>query len=151
MINHHDNASSILEKLAPDALSALEHAIVNRTPATFTACYEKFALADKGLSFSAFYRYARRLRDASRLASIAELNGKDAVAALNAVPHLVANQLVDPLTVETPSSRPVARLAGAYRNFVSAQVASRRLEFAEDDHERTRMLSEITDQYVQGT
>src|ERR1044071_2153603 len=147
MINHHDNASSILEKIAPDALSALEHAVVTRTPPTFTACYEKFALAEAGLSFSAFYRYARRLRDASRLTSIAELNGKDAVAALNAVPHLVANQLVDALTVENPSSRTVARLAGAYHHFVSAQVARRRLEFAEDDHERTRALTEITDHY----
>jgi hypothetical protein len=151
MTDHRDNTSSIHEKLDADTLSTLEHAVVNRTPPTFTACYEKFGLAESGLSYSAFYRYARRLRDAARLTHVAELKGEDAVSATAAIPHLVANQLVDALTVENPSSRTVARLASAYRHFVSAQVARRRLDFAEMDHketERSREIAEITDAYI---
>ena len=114
--------------------------------------YEKFDLASRDISFDAFYRYARRLREAARLQYIEELTADEAAATTQkAIPQLVANQLADCLLTENPSSRTVARLANAYRHFVTAQVARRRLDFAELDHketERSREITEITDAYI---
>ena len=146
-----DNRSTLLEKLPRETLSNLESAIIHRTPPTFRACFEEFSLADHGISFSAFYRFARRLRDQARLTRLAEISETQPETALAAIPQLVANQLVDVLTTENPSSRTVARLANAYRHFITAQVARRRLDFAELDHkenERTKELKDLTDSYI---
>ncbi|HKQ46571.1 MAG TPA: hypothetical protein VJZ71_00705 [Phycisphaerae bacterium] len=67
------NQSSVFARLDPDLRKKLDHAIVDRKPATLQACYDEFSLADLSVSRAAFYRYARKLRGQAELHHVAEL------------------------------------------------------------------------------
>jgi hypothetical protein len=70
---HDNNQSSLFDKLPPDLRHQLDLAIVHRIPPTFKDVWMQFELAKFGVSYSALYRYARRLRDRVNLAEIADL------------------------------------------------------------------------------
>src|ERR1051325_4432264 len=89
--------SSLFEKLTPDLRRALDVAIIERDPPTLAAIWMEHKLADHGISYSAFYRYARRLRDRATLAEIADLSTDDGLDLENPI-----RRLLPPSAVDTP-------------------------------------------------
>jgi hypothetical protein len=99
------NTSTLFDRLDAAEREKLDRAIVDRSPPTFTACFEAHQLADRGISFDAFYRYARRLRTQCELHHLAELT-----------------------LPEDPSPEAIQRLAHAYRIAANVRLAADRFE-----------------------
>ena len=92
---HDNNKSSVFEKLPEDLRRQLDLAIVHRIPSTFQAVWMQFELAKFGVSFSALYRYARRLRDRVNLAEAAELAAEDDANANETIQKLLSRRLLE--------------------------------------------------------
>ena len=117
MLEDHNAQSSLYEKLTPDERTAIDRAIAFRDPPTYTAVFKKFALEKKGLSFAAFYRYARRIRRQVELIRISDLTGPDPSQTRDMVHRLVGSTLVEMLGEPdrmTPLN--VSRLVKAHYN-----------------------------------
>jgi len=62
LLGPHDPQSSLLRRLSAEQRAELDRAIIDHEPASYRGMYKEFALHEHGVSFTAFYRYARRLR-----------------------------------------------------------------------------------------
>ncbi|MBI5764508.1 MAG: hypothetical protein HZA51_13390 [Planctomycetes bacterium] len=132
LIDHRDNTSTVVRILEPEQLNQLDLAIITRKPPTFTACYEQFELKSLGISFDAFYRYARRLRTSLRAKALAQRDipapdESEAVAA-----QLVSQRMVEALLTQQVGARTLHRLADAYRMTAQIELQRRRLDIAEE-------------------
>ena len=91
---------------------------------TYKACYEHFRLADRGIGFFVFYRYARNLR---RLAAVTEISDarspeeNDPVALNEAISRLLTDRLIESLDDETADSQVLHRLVRAYDRAIRVQ------------------------------
>lgn len=92
---HENNQSSLFEKVPPDLLRAVNIAIIERRPPTFRAVWMQFELANFGVSYTAFYRYARRLRDRVNLAEAAGLSAEDDPGVDAAIQKLADRRLLE--------------------------------------------------------
>ena len=95
--------SSLFEKLPAELRREIDIAVVERTPPTYAAIWMDLKLADRGISYSAFYRYARRLRDRANLAEVAELTG-DEIDLDTPIRRLLARRALDSLISDDQSS-----------------------------------------------
>ena len=111
--------SSVYSVLTPEVRQQVRLAIVDHDPPTYRGIYEKFKLADTGLSFQAFYRYARNLRDRVETLQHAELALPGETEVARALPLLIGRKLVDALLDQEATAGAVCRLAEAYRRAVS--------------------------------
>ncbi|HVP09703.1 MAG TPA: hypothetical protein VMV94_00790 [Phycisphaerae bacterium] len=119
--------TAIYDKLSPDLRRAIDRAVVDRDPPTFRGVYERFRLADHGVSFHSLYRYARRLRAQAHRLRLADLVVPDDAALGDTMPRLIAQQLLTTLIYEetaTPSE--IHRLTCAYRTATQTPVPRRR-------------------------
>ena len=125
--------STLCQKLDPEERRKLNRAIVDRTLPTYKSCYEHFRLADRGIGFFAFYRYARRLRDHVAAAQLAALTMPDAppTAVVDAVIRMLAHRLLDAAFDESASPKTIERLAQAYRNTIQTQSEIQRAAIRE--------------------
>jgi hypothetical protein len=98
--------STLLEKLHPDYRRGLDRAIIERDPPSLADVFARFHVASKGISRSAFYRYAARLRASAALIESAELaipEGRDPVDALT---KLLDSEFLRCLTARAPVPPP---------------------------------------------
>jgi hypothetical protein len=132
--------TTIYDKLSPDLRHALDQAIVDRDPPTFRAAYDKFRLEAAGVSFYAFYRYARKLRTQADRLHLAELTLPDDAELGDAMPRLIGQRLLETLIYEeTASPEALQRLTRAYRIATEASFARRRFAARlEDDQQNAR-------------
>jgi hypothetical protein len=107
------NQSSIYARLDPDLRKKLDRAIVERQPATLQSCYDEFALAGRGISRGAFYRYARRLRQEAELHHVADLVHPDDPDPRRYNQQLIQRRLLDMLLNEDVSAANISRLVNA--------------------------------------
>lgn len=122
-----DNGRSLIfEKLTLDERRAVDVAIIERLPPTLTAVWMDHKLGEKGISYSAFYRYARRLRTQCELHDLAELTPAEDPEKI--LPRVIARQLLDAILSEDVSSDAVHRLANAYRIAANVRLAADRFE-----------------------
>ncbi|MBI5765448.1 MAG: hypothetical protein HZA51_18220 [Planctomycetes bacterium] len=130
--DHRDTASTVAKTLSPEQLDQLDGAILSRNPPTYSACYAQFALEDLGISFDAFYRYARRLRTSLRAAAFAQNGVPDPDTSETILPRLVCQRMVETLLTEKLSPRALVRLADAYRMTSQVEIHRRRLDMTEE-------------------
>jgi hypothetical protein len=138
--------SSLLEKLDPDLLRRLDQALVDRRPPTYRAVYDQFALHAKGISYTAFYYYARRVRINAAMIEIANLASHDGPPSHELLPDILAHRLLEASLDENASPRLLHRLADAYRIASATHFARRRLAAQLDDakhNARTREADDI--------
>ena len=121
-----DARSSLLDKLDADLRARLNQAVVERRPPAYRAIYDQFKLQSRGVSFAAFYRYARRLRQHVAFVELGELTLPAAANVPEALPKLLAQRLMEALVLEETSPRQLQRLADAYRIAASVQVSLRK-------------------------
>ncbi len=117
--------STIVKNLTPEQRSHLDRAITDRDPPTYKGIYKRFRLAERNISFSAFYRYARKIRfnvETLHTATLAYPDGVDLHAVL---PELIAVRLMeiinDPDNPPTPDA--VLRLTHAHRAATQTLIA----------------------------
>jgi hypothetical protein len=150
----HDNTrSSIFEKLTPDQRKALDVAIIERLPPTFQAVYMEHNLPALGVSFTAFYRYARRLRDRANVAEIAELAGDTDTSLDEPIRKLVGRRLLDLLltTDDVECIGEIRSLLAAHHQSAREALNERRLNELtgiararlDHDKDRLRLQSEL--------
>jgi len=110
-----DGHSTIFEKLDPHRRRKLDRAIIDRSPPTYRAVFDHFRLGDSGVSFTAFYYYARRLRARAAVINLAELALPEESDLSQAVPRLIMHQLIESLLSTEHSPRNIEHISRAWR------------------------------------
>jgi len=107
--------SSLFTKLNPDDRRGLDQAIIDRDPPTYRAAFEKFRLADRGISFSAFHQYARRLRSDADHLRTAHLALPEPQKLRERIHLVISQRFLEAAEDEQTSHQALARLALAFR------------------------------------
>ncbi|HKQ50471.1 MAG TPA: hypothetical protein VJZ71_20535 [Phycisphaerae bacterium] len=118
-----DTHSTIYEKTTADERRKVDRAIVNRDPPTYRGVFEKFRLAEKGVSFTAFYNYARRIRAAAQVCNLAELVAPAQADLNQTLPRLLGDRLIETLLYQedaTPAQ--IQRLTLAYASAITTAI-----------------------------
>ncbi len=113
---------SILDRLPPELLVCMEEQVLETRPREYKQIYESLLLAELGVTYSAFYRYARRLRSRAALQEAADFKPEHAHAAERELPRLYATRLVEALTLDHPSPLHLKRLAEGYSLVARAET-----------------------------
>src|SRR5262245_3726793 len=123
ILDDQNSRSSIYEKTTADERRKYDRAIVNRDPPTYRGVFEKFRLAEKGISFTAFYNYARRIRAAAQNHNLAELVAPAQRDLNQALPRLLGERLMDMLLYhEDATPDQIHRLTLAYASVVASSI-----------------------------
>jgi hypothetical protein len=130
-----DSKSSIFEKVPPAVRQQLDQALVLRQPATYRGVYEQFSLHAFGVSYTAFYCYASRVRSNAALIGLAQVTLPEGAAVSNMLPELLGHRLFEAAIDEDTSAGTLYRLAHAYRIANEAYFARRRFAVQLEDEE----------------
>ena len=125
--------SSLFEKLPEAVRRAVDVAIAEHNPPTFRAVWMQFELGQYGVSFTAFYRYARRLRERVNLVEAATLAAEDDADVDAVLKKLTGRRVLD-LLLHTNSSeclKEIAALVTAHSKAAWLDVADRRIALAD--------------------
>lgn len=123
-----DGRSTLFSKLTAEERAALDEALINRDPPTYKAVYEKFRLAEKQVSYTAYFCYARRIRHRAAIAQCTSDILKDAPDFDSILPGLIIPRLVDALMDEDSSPTQINRLVYSYVMASGLGFNRRRLE-----------------------
>jgi len=137
-----DSKSSIFDKTDPDLRRRIDQAIVDRQPPTYKAVFDQFDLAARGVSFTAFYYYARRIRVNAALLELARVALPDSASAHDLLPDVLSHRLLEAAIDEACSPGTIQRLADAYRVASQTHFARRRLAAQLDDLKRKESMKE---------
>ncbi len=147
-----ETQSSIFEKTDPDLRRRLDQAIIDHDPPTYKAIFSKFELGGRGISFMAFYRYARRLRTHAVMIELTQRVLPDDCDPVGVIPNLLAHRLLDAAVDESTSPRTLQRLTDAWRFAAQTQLVLQRHQAAikkiknSTDEEETQGLIKIVKQ-----
>ena len=148
-----DSHSSVCDKVPADLRRDLDRAVVDRDPPTYRALFKKFNLAEHGVSLTAFFYYARRLRAQAELIHLARIALPEGDDITEALPGILAHRLFDAADDEAASPRTVQRLADAWRIVNAARLAQQRHQTAAQnaqkkiDHDDIRDIARMVKQY----
>jgi hypothetical protein len=133
--------SSLFDKLPEELRRRLDLAIFHRIPPTLKDLWMQFELSKFGVSYSALYRYARRLRDRLNVAEAVLLADGDEADVDAAIQKLLSRRLLELLlhTGGASCAKEIAALTSAQRKGVRTAVDLRRLEH---DREYLHLKSE---------
>lgn len=119
VIEPPDPRSSMLKRVPEDIRQMVDRSIVENDPPGYKACYARWELEAYGVSFTAFYMYARRLRRQAAALHLRELTEAPEADFTERLPGLVAQRLIEHLTYGEPA-RPLDlhRLLSCYRTAI---------------------------------
>ena len=109
---------SIFEKTTPELRRKLDRAILSYEPAGYRPLYKKYNLADLGVSFTSFYRHARRLRARAATLQLADdvLEPSDGPSLVDILPDLISQHLVEQIMAnDAAGADTIYRLTLAHR------------------------------------
>ncbi|MEE8386682.1 MAG: hypothetical protein V3S01_12280 [Dehalococcoidia bacterium] len=121
----NETNSSMFEKVPKEVRVEINRGLIDREPATFRGVFARVKGGGYGVSYSAFYRYARRVRGQAAMFEMAEATasaGKEVPAML---PKVLAQRLLETLAFEEVSPRHIQRMTDAYKTAVKTQVTIR--------------------------
>jgi hypothetical protein len=87
--------SSVFEKTTPELRRKLDRAIVDYNPPGYLALFKKFGLAELGVSYQAFYNYARKLRRRAAARESVQTSLADEQQIVKSLPALLGQFLID--------------------------------------------------------
>lgn len=149
-----DSKSSVFERTDPDLRRGIDQALIDRQPPTYKAVYDTFNLRAHGVSFTAFYYYARRVRVAAALAELARTTLPEGASIHDLLPQVLSHRLLEAAIDEDASPRTLQRLADAYRVASQTHFAHRRLAAQLDDLKKKELAQEndqllaVANQYI---
>jgi hypothetical protein len=147
LLDKIETQSSIFDKAAPDLRRQINQAIVDHSPPTYRGIYEKFRLADLGISFHALYRYARRLRLHAATLDLAELVLPEGADPADTLPQLLAYRLMEAAIDEDASPATLHRLAHSWRITADTRFALGR-HAAEFENLRKKAIAKENDEFL---
>jgi hypothetical protein len=124
--------SSVLTKVPLETRRELNRAIIFRNPMTYEATYHKFDLEKLGVSYTAFYYYARRIRMASGVSELNKLKGDTH----ELIPEAVRQSVLETALDHALAPKHLHHAAKAYKDVELAHVARRRIDLAEKIEEK---------------
>lgn len=138
-----NSSSSMMERTDDVTRDRIHLALIHRSPKTYRAVYEKFNLEAAGVSFTAFYYYARRVRIQAAIIEKKRVELPDGVNAQDILPELLASKLLEAAIDPEAKARSLHRLAETYRVASQIQLARKRLNLqgANDRQARRFALS----------
>ncbi len=140
-----DSRTTLFDKISSERRRALDRAIVDHDPPTYRGIFTKFRLADAGVNFYAFYRYARKIRLGADVLHLAELTGPEDADLPAILPTLLAQRLLDTVLDPDASPRAVHRLADAYRIATATHLANERFAATVEADKKTVRRKEVDD------
>lgn len=121
-----NSTSTLYSKLTPAERSVIDRAIVDRTPPTLVAAYAELNLAGRGISYSAFYRYASRLRREMAAIRTAVLLAPSEREIKSTLSNLLASSIIDAVANDKdPSGLNILRLVNSYKRAVDMEDRDR--------------------------
>lgn len=116
--------SSVIKRTTPEERRKINLAIIDRVPPTYRAVYDKFALGERRISFTAFYNYARKIRLAAARYAVAELAAPSPRELGELLPRLLGANLVECLMYgDDDAPLQIGRLLRAYKTALDARPA----------------------------
>ena len=95
-IEQADSKSSIFQHADADLRRELIDALIKRKPYTYRAVFDHYELAGIGISFTAFYYWARRVRRTAALVEMSRTCGGDGEPdPFTTVSRVIAQRLLD--------------------------------------------------------
>lgn len=117
--DERNSTSSLYSKLTTNERNVIDRAIVDRSPPTIAAAYRQFNLADRGISYSAFYRYASRIRREITALRTAVLLAPTEREIKSTLSSLLASSIIDVVANDKdPSGLNILRLVNSYSKTV---------------------------------
>ncbi len=105
----------MLQRLDPDLLRDVNEQLVAVRHSKYTEVYAAFDLGKHGVTFIAFYRYARRLRAHAARLEADQTRAQPGDESQRDLPRLYGQRLLEALTLDHPSPIHLRRLAEGYR------------------------------------
>ena len=118
-----ETQSSLYQKLPPSLRRQVDRAIVDHDPPTYRAVFDKFKLAAHAVSFTAFYRYARRIRTNTALVELASLALPEGKSVDEFLPEIVGERFLEAALDEETSPQTLHRLAVTHRIAIQNHIA----------------------------
>lgn len=125
--------SSLLDRLSHEHRRLVNASILDRDPPTYRGIYEAHRLRDHGVSYTAFFNYARRFRLQGDLLTAADLDGPALLDLQSAAERMLSMRLVDALAADAVDSPGISNCIDAYRRLILARahlLRSRQIEQA---------------------
>jgi hypothetical protein len=111
-----DCRSSIFDKTTPELRRKLDRAILNYDPAGYLAIFKKYDLPAHGVSYTAFYCYARKLRSRDSVRQLFDPTAPEDDGLVEALPRLIAQFLVEQIMAnDQAGADTIYRLTLAHR------------------------------------
>lgn len=138
-IDRMESRSSILVKIEPPLRRQIVQALVNRRPPTFHDVFDFFKLDEHGVSYTAFYYWARKIKRFAALFEMTRtLDEKEDCAGM--LPRILASRVLDNTLDDQVDPAVLRRLMETYRVACSIEMAKKRLEMQKEEFDTRRDL-----------
>ncbi len=130
-IDKMESRSTILAKTEPGFRKQIVQALINRHPPTLREVFDFFALDDKGVSYTAFYYWARKIK---RFAALFEMNHtleeKEDTAGM--LPRILASRMLDNALDDGVDVSVLKRMMDTYRMACTIELSKKRLDMQKE-------------------
>ncbi len=138
-IDKMESRSSIQTKIEPGFRKQIVQALINRHPPTLREVFDFFALDDKGVSYTAFYYWARKIKRFAALFEMTRtLDEKEDPAGL--LPRILASRLLDNALDDQVDVLVLRRLMETYRMACSIELSRKRFDLQTQGFDGRREL-----------
>ncbi|HKQ49495.1 MAG TPA: hypothetical protein VJZ71_15595 [Phycisphaerae bacterium] len=138
-IDRMESRSSILTKIEPQLRRQIVQALINRQPPTFHDVFDFFKLDGHGVSYTAFYYWARKIKRFAALFEMSRtLDEKEDCAGM--LPRILASRVLDNSLDDQVDPAVLRRLMETYRVACSIEMAKKRLDLQKQQLDASREL-----------
>jgi hypothetical protein len=143
-VEKSDSQSSLFKKADAALRAKLVEALISKNPWTYHDCFRHFELDRLGISFTAFYYWARRVRRSA--ARIEMARSRDAEHnPVELVPRVLAFRLLDASLDDDAGLTALNRLTRIYQAASNVEIARRRMEITAQKADAAKARSESSD------
>lgn len=139
-----DSQSSLFKKADAALRAKLVEALIRKDPWTYHDCFQHFELDRLGISFTAFYYWARRVRRSAALIEMARSCDAEHNP-VELVPRVLAFRLLDASLDDDAGLTALNRLTRIYQAASNVEIARRRMDIASQKADAAKTRSESND------
>ncbi|HKQ49300.1 MAG TPA: hypothetical protein VJZ71_14610 [Phycisphaerae bacterium] len=143
-VEKSDSKSSLFKKADAELRAKLVEALIRKNPWTYHDCFQHFELDRLGISFTAFYYWARRVRRSAALIEMARSCDAEQDP-VELVPRVLAFRLLDASLDDDAGLTALNRLTRIYQAASNVEIARRRMENASQKADAAKTRSENND------
>ena len=122
--------STLNDRIDEKLRKKIDAAIIKREPRTLVAIYDKFKLAEAGVSYDVLWRYARRIRDETSKSVLLEATLADEIDMPTAISRMLSRQCLEAVLQGEAAPLDLHRLTLAYHKSLQVIKTLREIEHA---------------------